>query len=92
MLQDNGKRAPRTAASLGHDEAVLARLGYKQEFRRVFSPVEVFGVGFSIIGLIPSMAYVCHIRQHVFYLMEEQFRHRLLDSERRGGSYGLGCE
>lgn len=29
------------------------------EFRRVFSPIEVFGVGFSIIGLLPSMAYVC---------------------------------
>jgi len=56
------------------DEALLARLGYKQgtgsivsipifthvanleEFRRTFSPIEVFGIGFSIIGLVPSLA------------------------------------
>ncbi|KAG5641270.1 hypothetical protein DXG03_005593 [Asterophora parasitica] len=59
MLQENGEQAPRaTKGNLTHDEAILARLGYKQEFRRVFSPIEVFGVGFSIIGLLPSMAYV----------------------------------
>jgi len=40
------------------DEALLASLGYKQEFRRVFSPIEVFGLGFSIIGLLPSIASV----------------------------------
>jgi hypothetical protein len=34
----------------------LAKLGYKQELRREFSPVEVFGIGFSIIGVIPSVA------------------------------------
>ncbi|KAG1855175.1 amino acid permease-domain-containing protein [Suillus subalutaceus] len=40
------------------DEAVLARLGYKQEFRREFTPLEVFGVAFSIVGLLPSIASV----------------------------------
>ncbi|KAF8227382.1 amino acid transporter [Tricholoma matsutake] len=40
------------------DEALLASLGYKQEFRRIFSPIEVFGIGFSIIGLVPSMGSV----------------------------------
>jgi len=59
------------------DEAILARLGYKQEFRREFTPLEVgpisdtwahmtinaasaqvFGVAFSIVGLLPSIAYV----------------------------------
>ncbi|KAF9237249.1 amino acid/polyamine transporter I [Melanogaster broomeanus] len=40
------------------DEAVLARLGYKQEFRRAFTPLEVFGIAFSIIGLLPSIASV----------------------------------
>ncbi|KDQ60457.1 hypothetical protein JAAARDRAFT_32877 [Jaapia argillacea MUCL 33604] len=40
------------------DEAVLAALGYKQEFKRAFTPLELFGVGFSIIGLLPSIAYV----------------------------------
>ncbi|KAG9316271.1 amino acid/polyamine transporter I [Chiua virens] len=40
------------------DEAVLASLGYKQEFKRAFRPFEVFGVAFSIIGLLPSIASV----------------------------------
>ena len=40
----------------GKDEEVLAGLGYKQEFKRAFRPLEVFGIGFSIIGLLPSIA------------------------------------
>ena len=40
------------------DEALLASLGYKQEFRREFAPREVFGIAFSIIGLLPSIASV----------------------------------
>ncbi|KAI6032489.1 amino acid/polyamine transporter I [Pisolithus marmoratus] len=40
------------------DEALLAELGYKQEFKRAFTPLEVFGVSFSIIGLLPSIASV----------------------------------
>ena len=39
------------------DEAVLAELGYEQEFKRAFTPWESFGIAFSIIGLLPSMAY-----------------------------------
>ncbi|KAG2135253.1 amino acid/polyamine transporter I [Suillus clintonianus] len=44
----------------GHtrDETILARLGYKQEFQREFTPLEVFGVAFSIVGLLPSIASV----------------------------------
>ncbi|MCJ1424195.1 GABA-specific high-affinity permease, partial [Sticta canariensis] len=38
------------------DEAVLAALGYKQELRRNFSMIEVFGIAFSIMGLLPSIA------------------------------------
>jgi hypothetical protein len=58
------------------DEALLAQLGYKQELRRAFTPLEVgmmpdlfertthltvwpaqvFGVAFSYIGLLPSIA------------------------------------
>ncbi|KAF8815426.1 amino acid transporter [Phlegmacium glaucopus] len=45
-------------APLDKDAALLARLGYKQEFRRNFTPLEVFGIGFSIIGLVPSLASV----------------------------------
>ena len=37
------------------DEALLASLGYKQEFKRDFSPLQVFGLGFSIIGVVPSV-------------------------------------
>ncbi|KAF9004593.1 amino acid/polyamine transporter I [Cyathus striatus] len=40
------------------DAALLTTLGYKQEFKRNFSPFEVFGVGFSVIGPLPSLASV----------------------------------
>ncbi|KAK0224642.1 amino acid/polyamine transporter I [Armillaria nabsnona] len=40
------------------DEARLAALGYKQEFKRAFTPLEVFGIAFSIIGLVPSISSV----------------------------------
>jgi len=60
------------------DEALLAQLGYKQEFRREFTPLEVhdlcyhvfprsfshrdivqvFGIAFTIVGLVPSIASV----------------------------------
>ncbi|KAH8114116.1 amino acid transporter [Phellopilus nigrolimitatus] len=46
-------------ASLSTDEAFLVSLGYKQEFKRCFSKVELFGVSFSIIGLVPSIASAC---------------------------------
>ncbi|KAL9130408.1 MAG: hypothetical protein Q9217_001416 [Psora testacea] len=38
------------------DAAVLAKLGYKQELRRNFTMVEIFGIAFSIMGLLPSIA------------------------------------
>ncbi|KAJ6631199.1 APC amino acid permease [Mycena sp. CBHHK59/15] len=40
------------------DDEALAKLGYKQEFKRDFSPLELFGVGFSIIGVVPAIASV----------------------------------
>ncbi|KAJ8095070.1 hypothetical protein PM082_010289 [Marasmius tenuissimus] len=40
------------------DENVLADLGYKQEFKRDFNLFEVFGLGFSIISVLPSIATV----------------------------------
>lgn len=40
------------------DEETLAQLGYKQEFKREFTPLEVFGVAFSCMGLFPSLASV----------------------------------
>ena len=52
------RRLAYDAESVSSDNAALAKLGYKQEFRREFTPFEVFGVAFSIIGLFPSIAFV----------------------------------
>ncbi|KAJ5907560.1 amino-acid permease [Penicillium taxi] len=38
------------------DEAVIAALGYKQEFKREFSLWTTFCVSFSVLGLLPSFA------------------------------------
>ncbi|KAF7376941.1 putative amino-acid permease C11D3.08c [Mycena sanguinolenta] len=44
----------------GHHESndivLLARLGYKQELKREFTPVELFGFGFSVSAIVPSVA------------------------------------
>ncbi|KAJ6596370.1 amino acid/polyamine transporter I [Mycena vulgaris] len=37
---------------------LLALLGYKQEFKRDFSRLELFGLSFSIIGVVQSIAIV----------------------------------
>jgi hypothetical protein len=34
----------------------LASLGYEQELKREFTPFQVFGVAFSIMGVLPSIA------------------------------------
>lgn len=38
------------------DAAVLASLGYKQEFKRPFTPFEVFGIALGVICPFPSIA------------------------------------
>ncbi|KAI1821434.1 amino acid permease [Xylaria intraflava] len=38
------------------DEAALAALGYKQEFKREFSMWTSFAVSFAVMGLLPSIA------------------------------------
>ncbi|KAJ7830506.1 amino acid/polyamine transporter I [Mycena olivaceomarginata] len=53
----SGRVKDREATRLA-DEKLLATLGYKQEFKRAFTPLEVFGIAFSIIGLLPSIASV----------------------------------
>jgi hypothetical protein len=71
-------RRQRTVAVAKADERLLAELGYKQEFQREFTPLEVyftsylltslplthsqlqiFGISFNIVGLLPSIASVC---------------------------------
>ncbi|KAG1720539.1 uncharacterized protein EDB91DRAFT_1351645 [Suillus paluster] len=47
----------------GADEAILAKLGYKQEFLREFTLLEVAGLAFSFTGLLPGIASV------LFYAM-----------------------
>ena len=51
-------RSSVSAPGLASDEdaAVLAKMGYKQELRRNFTMIEVFGIAFSIMGLLPSIA------------------------------------
>lgn len=40
------------------DDELLAAIGYKPELRRYFTTFQVFGVAFSIMGLLPSIASV----------------------------------
>ncbi|KAG5417086.1 hypothetical protein I9W82_004719 [Candida metapsilosis] len=40
------------------DEDLLNQIGYKQELRRHYSTLQVFGIAFSIMGLLPSIASV----------------------------------
>lgn len=42
--------------NVDNDEAVILALGYKQEFKREFSLFTTFGVSFSVLGLLPSIA------------------------------------
>ncbi|RPD60766.1 APC amino acid permease [Lentinus tigrinus ALCF2SS1-7] len=51
------KQKQKSAMELA-DEELLASLGYKQEFQRAFTGLETFGIAFSIIGLLPSIASV----------------------------------
>lgn len=41
---------------LTKDDAALEGLGYRPELRRNFSSLETFGVAFSIMGVVPSIA------------------------------------
>ncbi|ODQ59503.1 hypothetical protein WICANDRAFT_31937 [Wickerhamomyces anomalus NRRL Y-366-8] len=39
-------------------DELLAEIGYKPELKRTFGTLEVFGIAFSIMGLLPSIATV----------------------------------
>lgn len=47
-----------TALFSNDDNELLAQIGYKPELKRRFSTLQVFGVAFSIMGLLPSIASV----------------------------------
>ncbi|KAL4076209.1 amino acid/polyamine transporter I [Scleroderma citrinum] len=57
----------RTDERARRDAELLARLGYKQELKHVFTPLEVFGIAFTTIGLFSSMLWVVFIRR--FFLV-----------------------
>ncbi|KAK0196787.1 APC amino acid permease [Armillaria mellea] len=46
------------STGVDNDEGLLASLGYKQELKRQFKPLEIFGVAFSIIGVAPAFSSV----------------------------------
>ncbi|TRX98609.1 hypothetical protein FHL15_000683 [Xylaria flabelliformis] len=47
---------PDHLTDMSGDEAALAALGYKQEFKREFSAWTSFAVSFAVMGLLPSIA------------------------------------
>ncbi|ODV85146.1 hypothetical protein CANARDRAFT_28445 [[Candida] arabinofermentans NRRL YB-2248] len=55
MLSNRSKKIVVDHA-IDEDEAVILALGYKQEFKREFSLFTTFGVSFSVLGLLPSIA------------------------------------
>ena len=106
-------RRQRSVAVAKADERLLAELGYKQEFQREFTPLEVyftsyllqvtslplthsqlqiFGISFNIVGLLPSIASVpcplmfscIAIRNHL------QLSPLLFYPQWRSGGDGLG--
>ncbi|EIN08575.1 APC amino acid permease [Punctularia strigosozonata HHB-11173 SS5] len=54
----SGKDDGRSLASTDLDAELLAALGYKQQFRRAFRPIELFGVVFSLICIVPGLSSV----------------------------------
>lgn len=44
------------ANHVANDEDLLANIGYKQELKRTFSTFQVFGIAYSIMGILPSIA------------------------------------
>lgn len=38
------------------DEAILSSLGYKQDFKRAYTKLELFGLSFTIVSVLPSIA------------------------------------
>lgn len=44
------------ATQTAGDEDLLANIGYKQELKRTFSTFQVFGIAYSIMGVLPSIA------------------------------------
>ncbi|KAJ7268728.1 amino acid/polyamine transporter I [Mycena haematopus] len=57
-MDSKTEQAVATREVLNDDEDLLAQLGYKQEFKREFSRMELFGLSFSVMGVVQSIAAV----------------------------------
>ncbi|CDK25672.1 unnamed protein product [Kuraishia capsulata CBS 1993] len=44
------------ARHVANDDDLLAEIGYKAELKRTFSTFQIFGIAYSIMGLLPSIA------------------------------------
>ncbi|KAH9896736.1 APC amino acid permease [Cubamyces lactineus] len=59
FLQVDGQLVSDTdSETVASDNAALAALGYKQEFKRALAPLGVFAFSFSLAGIFPSIAQV----------------------------------
>ncbi|KAJ3575763.1 hypothetical protein NP233_g882 [Leucocoprinus birnbaumii] len=58
MSSTNEKHSATDSERSLNDQDVLARLGYKEEFKRDFTRVELFGMSFTIVGVVQSIAAV----------------------------------
>ncbi|KAJ7743685.1 APC amino acid permease [Mycena maculata] len=58
-MSDTGYHASKEANN-SDDTTLLASLGYKQELRREFTTLEMFGFGFSVAAVVPSIASVLY--------------------------------
>ncbi|KAK0211069.1 APC amino acid permease [Desarmillaria ectypa] len=58
LLEKDKNTETLSLSTVNDDERLLARLGYKQELKRHFKPLEIFGFAFSLIGIVPTFAAV----------------------------------
>ncbi|KAG0683749.1 GABA-specific high-affinity permease [Pichia californica] len=49
------------ASHTANDADLLAEIGYKQELKRTFSTFQVFGIAYSIMGVLPSIASLSYL-------------------------------
>lgn len=52
----SNKSQIRSIQHVDDEDELLAQIGYKQELNRNYSTLQVFGIAFSIMGLLPSIA------------------------------------
>jgi len=53
---DGLREEPESTHVTNSDDDILEELGYRQEFKRKFGLWSIFGLSFSALGLLPSLA------------------------------------